>query len=88
MKASRLTMSSLAISGIAIVWLKLLPMWAESPNMRAALKRHEQAGINGGAIYYSENPAALEAVASIREIQVEAPHVFWRTGPTENPRDH
>jgi hypothetical protein len=63
---------------LALVFLVVLPQWARQPAMRAALERHEAHGINGGATYYTDSPAALSGLQSLRELKQDQPELFWK----------
>jgi hypothetical protein len=63
---------------IGVVWLEVLPRWANEPRMRAALQTHTDRNINGSATYYTENPAALTAVRDLQQLQREQPSLLWR----------
>lgn len=63
---------------LALLFLVILPRWARQPAMRAALERHEAHGVNGGATYYTDSPAALTGLQSIRELKQERPDLFWK----------
>lgn len=63
---------------LALVFLVILPQWARQPAMRAALEQHEAHGINGGATYYTDSPAALSGLQSLRELKQAQPDLFWK----------
>lgn len=65
------------VAMVGILWLKVLPRWAQEPAMRAALQTHSERNINGSATYYTENPAALTAVRELQQLQKEQPHLLW-----------
>lgn len=67
-----------AVALMSGVWLVLLPHWAQEPRMRAALQTHTDHQINGSAIYYTENPAALTALQDLKQLEKEQPLLFWR----------
>lgn len=69
---------AIAVAIIGVVWLKLLPTWAAQPKMRESLARQEARGINGNAIYYTESPAALSGLETLRSLRQEQPDLMWR----------
>ncbi len=65
----------LLVTALAVVWLGILPrvaMWSSVQQRRA---RHEETGINPGAIFYSEQPAELFDRAEVA--LHEHPEAFW-----------
>ena len=62
---------------LALIFLVVLPQWARQPDMRAALEQHEAHGINGGATYYTDSPAAMSGLQSLRELKQDQPELFW-----------
>lgn len=67
-----------ALAILAGIWLVGLPYWASQPRMHQALERHSAAGLNGGATYYTENPAAISNLQAIQRLQQQQPHLFWK----------
>ena len=69
--------TAVAVAVLSGVWLVFLPHWSMEPRMRAALRVHEEHGINGSATFYTENPAAIHALQDIRQLEREQPTLLW-----------
>lgn len=77
----------IVVGVIALIWGVVLPHWAATPEMQAALARRDAAGINGNATYYSDNPSALSGLDAIQELNAEHPKVLWSVRGTQSPRN-
>ena len=84
MKACKLL---LAMGTIALIWLEILPQWADMPEMRFAIARREAAGINSKATYYSDNPAAISGLEMIQELVNEQPDLLWSLDSRQPDRE-
>ena len=73
---------ALACGLIGLVWLVILPAVSRAPHMQARAKRFEKLGIDPGAKFYTEHPAAWEFLQQFDEKRSRNPETFWRiSGP-------
>lgn len=65
----------LLTAALAVVWLGILPRVATWSSVQQRRARHEESGINPGAIFYSEQPDDLFDRADVA--LHEHPEAFW-----------
>lgn len=71
-----------ALVVIAGVWLVALPRFGARPALRARIERERSAGIDPGAMFYTELPAMGRLRDRLTRLEDERPGLWWnpRTG--------
>ncbi|XZE43226.1 hypothetical protein SH467x_002779 [Pirellulaceae bacterium SH467] len=72
---------SVAAFGSAI-WLGVLPRIAEMESVQQRVQRYRDAGIETGAVFYSDHPAMRDIERRVDSVVNGADRAFWRL-PTE-----
>lgn len=72
-------MRRLLIAGaiVGAIWLGVLPWLAEMPWVRARIERFESAGVNPGAIRYTDLPEIPGALERQRQRLADERRPFW-----------
>ncbi len=67
----------MVVSLIAIVWLGVLPWLSSIPAIEEHISRNRAAGIDAGAVFYTEHPAARDWNRSIEHRIMTNENAFW-----------
>ncbi len=67
----------LAIVAVVLVWLVVLPSLGQNPAVRSMIDRNEAAGIDAGAVFYSEHPNARIWQREVESKVLGGGHAFW-----------
>ena len=77
--SSRGRLTALAF-GAAVLWLVVWPAVGRLAPLAARIDALRGAGVEPGALYYSDHPAAWRALAAVAERRESAGDAFWRCG--------
>lgn len=62
---------------VAFVWLVALPHLCARPEMRERIERERAAGIDPGAMFYTELPAMHRLRGRMNRLESERPGAWW-----------
>ncbi|MGC1272298.1 MAG: hypothetical protein WBC44_01220 [Planctomycetaceae bacterium] len=75
-----------AVAGVAVVWLIVLPRLGEVPAVREQIEANEALGINPGAMYYTELEAMPRIIDEVDRTRESASEAFWEPSPVWRDR--
>jgi hypothetical protein len=68
---------ALAILGLVVGWLAVLPSLGELPLIQEQIEAMRQQGINPSAIYYSDHPGHRDWERRIQDRIIRNQQAFW-----------